>query len=72
MSPILNVSQQSFVLATNRKTGQAQPFMKNLTSIVIFGALLILIGGGFFLATWKIPVPATEIERTIPNDHFPR
>ena len=66
------MSQQSFVLATNRKSGQGQAFMKNLTSIVIFGALIILVGGGLFLATWKIPVPATEIERTIPNDHFPR
>ena len=46
--------------------------MKKLASIIIIGALLVLVGGGLFLATWEIPVPATEIERTIPNDRFPR
>lgn len=46
--------------------------MKKLASIIIIGALLALVGGGVFLATWDIPVPATEIERTIPNDRFPR
>ena len=46
--------------------------MKKLASVVIVGALILLIGGGLFLATWDIPVPATDIERTIPNDRFPR
>ena len=46
--------------------------MKKLTSIIIVGALLLLVGGGLFLATWEIPVPATEVERTIPNDRFTR
>lgn len=46
--------------------------MKKLASIIIIGALIVLVGGGLFLATWDIPVPATEIERTIPNDRFPR
>ena len=46
--------------------------MKKLASIIIVGALLLLVGGGLFLATWEIPVPATEVERTIPNDWFTR
>jgi hypothetical protein len=46
--------------------------MKKLASIIIVCALLVLVGSGLFLATWEIPVPATEIERTIPNDRFPR
>lgn len=46
--------------------------MKKLASIIIIGALLLLVGGGVFLATWEIPVPASEIERTISNDRFPR
>ncbi len=46
--------------------------MKKLASIIIVGALLLLVGGGLFLATWDIPVPATEVERTIPNDRFTR
>ena len=46
--------------------------MKKLATIVIIGALIVLVGGGLFLATWGIPVPAAEVERTIPNDRFPR
>lgn len=46
--------------------------MKKLASFIIIGALIALVGGGLFLATWEIPVPATEVERTIPNDRFPR
>lgn len=46
--------------------------MRKLASIIIVGALLLLVGGGLFLATWEIPVPATEVERTIPNDRFNR
>jgi len=46
--------------------------MRKLASVVIFGALILLIGGGLFLAAWDIPVPATDIERIIPNDRFPR
>ena len=46
--------------------------MKNIAAFVIVGALIVLIGGGLFLATWEIPVPGTEIERTLPDDRFPR
>ena len=46
--------------------------MKKLATIVIVAALLVLAGGGLFLATWEIPVPATDVERTIPNDRFSR
>jgi|TARA_Y100000588_G_scaffold269627_1_gene285045 hypothetical protein len=46
--------------------------MKKLASFVIVGALIVLVGGGLFLATWQIPVPATNVERTLPDDRFPR
>tara|TARA_A100001037_G_scaffold114908_1_gene104691 strand:+ start:1062 stop:1202 length:141 start_codon:yes stop_codon:yes gene_type:complete len=46
--------------------------MKKLASFVIVGALIVLVGGGLFLATWQIPVPATKVERTLPDDRFPR
>jgi hypothetical protein len=46
--------------------------MNKIASIIIIGALIVLFGGGLFLATWEIPVPAMEIERTISNDRFPR
>ena len=46
--------------------------MRTMASIIIVCGLLLLVGGGLFLATWKIPAPAVDIERTIPNDRFKR
>jgi hypothetical protein len=40
-----------------------------------FFAAIFLIGiiaGGVFLATWDIPAPTEQVEKTIPNDRFPR
>jgi len=39
--------------------------MNKITSIIIIGALIIIAGSGIFIATWKIPVPETTIERNI-------
>ncbi|PPR12200.1 MAG: hypothetical protein CFH41_00234 [Alphaproteobacteria bacterium MarineAlpha11_Bin1] len=44
--------------------------MRKMASVIIVLALLLLFGGGLFLATWEIPVPANDIERTIPNERF--
>ncbi|MEE2997528.1 MAG: hypothetical protein VX700_10345 [Pseudomonadota bacterium] len=44
--------------------------MKNVASLIILCALLLLVGGGLFLATWEIPVPAIDVERVISNDRF--
>lgn len=68
----MTLRKRRFALAANHKTGQGRACMKKLASVVIFGALILLIGGGLFLAAWDIPVPATDIERIIPNDRFPR
>jgi len=32
--------------------------------------LLIVVGGGIFLATWDIPPPSTTVERPIPDSRF--
>ncbi len=46
--------------------------MRKLTTIIIATALALLVGGALFLASWEIPAPSAEIERTIPNDRFAR
>ncbi|MBP7064058.1 hypothetical protein [Ferrovibrio sp.] len=40
--------------------------------LLIFLAVLVLIvaGGGIFLATWNIPAPTARVEKTIPNDRL--
>jgi hypothetical protein len=41
--------------------------------IAIFVVLLIaVIGGGAFLAMWEIPAPSATLEKTLPDDRFPR
>jgi hypothetical protein len=44
-----------------------------MTMRILLGALLLsIVGGGAFLATWKIPAPTATVEKVIPNDRFPR
>ena len=46
--------------------------MKKLSRIIIALAVLVLVGGVVFLATWDIPAPASEVVKVLPNDRFPR
>jgi hypothetical protein len=46
--------------------------MRKLAVVIIFAAMLILVGGAVFLAAWEIPAPSAVVERTIPDDRFPR
>jgi hypothetical protein len=46
--------------------------MKNLSRIVVILALIVLLGGGAFLATWDIPAPSNEVVKVLPDDRFPR
>jgi len=34
--------------------------------------LLIVVGGGAYLAFWNIPAPSAVVEKTIPDDRFPK
>ena len=34
--------------------------------------VIVVVAGGVFLATWDIPAPSHQVEKTIPNDRFPR
>lgn len=46
--------------------------MKKFSTLVLVLVLAIVVGGGVFLATWDIPAPVNNVERTIPNDKFPK
>jgi hypothetical protein len=45
---------------------------KRISIILAAVAILILAGGGVFLASWQIPAPTKQLEKVIPNDRFGR
>ena len=46
--------------------------MKKLSTLVFVLVVAIVVGGGVFLATWDIPAPVNNVERTISDDKFPK
>jgi hypothetical protein len=46
--------------------------MKNISRIVFFAVVAIIVGGSVFLATWDIPARMTIIEKVMSDDRFPR
>tara|TARA_A100001037_G_scaffold47458_1_gene39112 strand:+ start:284 stop:436 length:153 start_codon:yes stop_codon:yes gene_type:complete len=44
----------------------------SLAKYIIVVILIGIVAGGVFLATWEIPAPSERVEKTIPNDRFPR
>jgi hypothetical protein len=46
--------------------------MKNISRIVFFAVVAIIVGGSAFLATWDIPARMTIIEKVLSDDRFPR
>lgn len=46
--------------------------MTRLTIAIFLLLLLVVIGGGIFLAMWDIPAPSAMVEKTLPDDRFPR
>lgn len=46
--------------------------MSKIFGIFALLALLALVGGGVFLATFDLPVKAERIEKVIPDDRLPR
>jgi hypothetical protein len=46
--------------------------MGKIAGIVLLLVLIILVGGGIFLATSDIPAPAQKVEKVIPDDRLPR
>jgi hypothetical protein len=46
--------------------------MKSLSKFIFFIVLIMIVGGGVFLATWDIPAPAATVEKVLHNDRFPK
>jgi hypothetical protein len=46
--------------------------MSKLGKFLAFVLVIVLAAGGFFVVTWEIPAPTTQVEKTIPDDRFPR
>jgi len=46
--------------------------MKNLSRVILLLVLLILVGGGVFLASWDIPAPSKQVEKRIPDANLPK
>ena len=46
--------------------------MKKVALIALAILLLVIIGGGVFLASWNIPAPAQKIEKPVPDDKMPK
>jgi hypothetical protein len=34
--------------------------------------VIVIVAGGLFAVTWDIPPPTTQVEKTIPDERFPR
>lgn len=45
---------------------------ERLAKYIFILLLVVIVAGGVFLATWDIPAPSESVEKTIPNDRFPR
>ncbi|MEQ8639908.1 MAG: hypothetical protein RIE31_04770 [Alphaproteobacteria bacterium] len=41
---------------------------------LILGVILVVVvlGGGAFLAAWDIPAPTSRVEKVVPDSRFPR
>ncbi len=46
--------------------------MRKISLFVFLLVLVVVAGGGIFLATWDIPPPLSKVEKVLPNDKFPR
>ncbi|MCW5749724.1 MAG: hypothetical protein KIT81_01150 [Alphaproteobacteria bacterium] len=46
--------------------------MSKIVLFLIAGLVLIVLGGGAFLAAWDIPAPTQRVEKVIPNERLPR
>ena len=46
--------------------------MGKLVIVTLAVVLLLLLGGGVFLAVWDIPAPSSPVEKVIPDAKFPK
>jgi hypothetical protein len=46
--------------------------MLKFSGFLLLTILLLAFGGMAYLAVWDIPPPTTTVERTLPDNKFPR
>ena len=46
--------------------------MGKVTVALVFGILLLLLGGAAFLALWNPPAPSAPVEKVLPDARFPK
>lgn len=46
--------------------------MSVASKLTILLILVLVVGGAVFLATWDIPAPTRQVEKTLPDSQFPR
>lgn len=46
--------------------------MAKLGGLLLLTLVVLVLGGTAFLALWDIPPPTAIVERTLPDDEFPR
>lgn len=46
--------------------------MAKFAGYLLLVMLALALGGTAFLAVWDIPPPTAQVERTLPDDRFPR
>ena len=46
--------------------------MAKIGGFIVLLLIVALLGGTTFLAFWDIPPPSARVERTLPDDQFPR
>ncbi len=46
--------------------------MSVASKLTILLILVLVVGGAVFLATWDIPAPTRQVEKTLPDSRFPR
>ncbi|MGB8842109.1 MAG: hypothetical protein WCC64_13695 [Aliidongia sp.] len=59
---------------SRRRTDAGSPAQTGMMGKVLLGAALvgivILLGGGAFLAFWDIPAPSVKVEKVLPDARF--
>jgi hypothetical protein len=46
--------------------------MGKIAGILLVTVLLVLVGGGFFLASFDLPAPKARVEKVINDDRLPK
>lgn len=46
--------------------------MGKIAGLLLVLVLLVLVGGGIFLATFDLPAPTARVEKVIADDRLPR